>query len=450
MAQMIGGGSSRLSDATYIDQVDDGVQGLEEDYSEIFGVPLNTSIASPIFRYYNSATLGAVQSDGSVDGEIFFKTASASGPSGSPGPVWHNVATAGKWKLCPLGANFALYKYDFVDEQWDFVLNVNENASGVTLLRDLTDVDPPSGGYGLPGNEGLVLALDPTGSEMEWISVAAGGGGAVVLPDLSDVDSYTSALDAEKVLAVHPTLNKTYWKTLSSAAAAAFTDLTDTYPDVAIGSNNLGSNIIVSRDASSQIKVMTDPPEFGISDPQDWAFTENNPFVSGALNIGQFPGSGAGSAGFSYPAYGNTRYCYFKPWAGTGFSTTDYWEGTASAYYGPLHFARNGIYDLMLSGVFTNLASCGARFMLGHVSPSNIAVLNSLQDVNESGNLSAYFTIHFKVLVQGVGYPNAAGSAPINNLGAISISTTLTNSPTTGNVQLSNLYMAVTRVGDWN
>lgn len=431
MAQLIGSGGSRLSDSTYIDEVDDGIQGLEEDLSQIFGVPLNTTITSPIFRYYDSASVSGVESDGTINGEMVFKRDVISGASNSPGPIFWNQGNAKKWKICPIGDHLGLYLYDFVNDVWDSVLNLDE--SSVAKLTELEDVAEPSGGYGISHAE-KILALDSTGLECEWVDRAAGGG-VSALPDLSDVNNYNPAAMPDWALCVNPA-GGTYWKDLAAGGAATlYTQLGDTYPSDVLNAGDVGSAIEVGYDPTNDIKLQMSSPAFGTTKNDDF-YVDPNPDP---------PSSPSGASGFTIPPSA-TRYITFKSQA-TGFSTVDFWRHHVGASYYHLNFFRDGLYQVVFSGSLTNVTS-EVRFWLLQENFSKVLIMGGAPPSNRISVGSAqvafqFFSISWTVAVQDIGKIYTSTPTSVDGVARLAVY----NSQGTS-INITSVAMSVVRVGN--
>jgi hypothetical protein len=229
MPSLIGGPTGRLSDSTYIDEVDNGVKQLEESIAGIFALPLNTEISRPIFAYNDQVGSIGVAGDGSVLGELYFK-----GPSSqlslAPGIKFEDETADKRYKIAVINGAMWILGWDDLEEEWNQSeeYGARELSAVATSFKGLEDTPAI---WGVPAAD-KYLRMDGDGENVILVD-AAGGGGATKLDELTDVQPYTSLANANFVLAVNPLLGSdtTYWRELPSAAPGGYIiNLEDTNP----------------------------------------------------------------------------------------------------------------------------------------------------------------------------------------------------------------------------
>ena len=122
--------SSRMSNATKLNKVDDAHVALEGDLEEIFGIPDNTDIDPAIWSRVNP--------DGTIEGVQRFYMAAASSTAEECIGLEFDDGTKKK-RIVFKDSGFFIFEWNTTDETWDLVTDMEVPGSG--KLTGLSDVD---------------------------------------------------------------------------------------------------------------------------------------------------------------------------------------------------------------------------------------------------------------------------------------------------------------------
>ena len=151
--------TSRMSNATKLNKVDDAHVALEGDLGEIFGIPDNTEIDPPIFEnVYEDGTIGGVTR--------LFQAAASSTASECIGIQFEDDTA--KKRMIFVDSALQIFEWNEDDETWDLVANVEQPGSG--LLSELTDIDTDA------QEAGWLLAVNGTNDGYIFVEPASASG----------------------------------------------------------------------------------------------------------------------------------------------------------------------------------------------------------------------------------------------------------------------------------
>ena len=130
--------TSRMSNATRIGRVDNSHNELENDLGEIFGIPDNTVISTPIFGTTIDGSK-PVNADGSIRGIQRLIMDSASSDVDTSVGIEFYDGTERK-RIAFVNSGLKIFREGSAD--WEQVSDLEDPASGSGLLAELSDVDP--------------------------------------------------------------------------------------------------------------------------------------------------------------------------------------------------------------------------------------------------------------------------------------------------------------------
>jgi hypothetical protein len=156
---------TRMTDATKVSKVDDVHNATEQDAGEIFGIPDNTQITSPIFGETPSGGK-SVQPDGSIRGNPLFKM---SAPTSDPASaIGFEFKDGTKTKRLVM-TDSQLVIWNWTGTTWEKVTDV-ENPGGTFLaLSDVSDT-------AYTGKAGYLVKVNSGATGIELVAPTAGSG----------------------------------------------------------------------------------------------------------------------------------------------------------------------------------------------------------------------------------------------------------------------------------
>lgn len=195
--------AARMTDATLVSSVDNETGALERDLADIFGIPLDTEITSPIF--------GSVNSTGTIAGIVKFLTNNPAALDYSVGIEVEDSSSADrKFRIVTYGGDLNVYQWNDGTSTWDLKQTLNDPISSIE------DLDEVGSGF-LAANTEKVLQVNAAGDAI--IGISASAAGAQALEDLTDVPAYGPG-DALKILQIEDSADPSTTQWVSSAGAS--------------------------------------------------------------------------------------------------------------------------------------------------------------------------------------------------------------------------------------
>lgn len=222
--------AARMTDATLVSSVDNETGALERDLANIFGIPLDTDITSPIF--------GSVAATGKIAGIVKFLTNNPTALDYSVGIEIEDSSGADrKFRIVTYGGDLNVYQWDDGTSTWELKQTLNDPISSI---EDLEEV----GAGFLAANTEKVLQVNADGDAI--IGISASAAGAQALEDLTDVPAYGPG-DALKILQIEDSADPTTTQWVTSAGASGANNLYELndVDEVAIAAVNCGDVLAI-------------------------------------------------------------------------------------------------------------------------------------------------------------------------------------------------------------
>lgn len=273
---------TRISDSTAISSVDDALAQVESAVADIFGVPKNTPITSPILGLVDSS--GRIVGDGATPAKVpsIYNTSAAESSSAAMEFV-DSINNIG-FRLVPIASGLKVYKRDPATENSGELI---QDLGLERLLTNLDDVDIDD----LSAEAGKILAID-SNSPYNIIAVeqTAGGGGATAFTGLSDTPiSYNGAVDGMVVACAGNPVDHLEFRASASGGASYFVDLYDTFADY---DGKKQANICVANDEQGLIAsfyTWTQSRKFDAVQSVPWNVSSIPIDFGGSGSANQFP-----------------------------------------------------------------------------------------------------------------------------------------------------------------
>jgi len=191
--------TNRMANSTKLNKVDDAHVDLEGDLEEILGVPDNTVITSPIFGAALSG-LFPVNADGTISGVMKLLMSSASSVATECVGFEFSDGTATKRLIF---SDSGLKIWEYVDNAWSQVADIEVPGSGSGLLKNLADCADITT---LVGQAGKLVAVN-VGEDSFTLVEPASASGIMTFAGMTDTPaSYNGTsfdpADAGKIVAV--------------------------------------------------------------------------------------------------------------------------------------------------------------------------------------------------------------------------------------------------------